>query len=251
MVSRQWTAGEINAWVEAQTGANFWYQTIPIRDGIVTPGTTDSLRRLHLLGLPDDLSGKSVLEVGSNSGMLCFECKRRHADRVVGIDLQLNRLKQARTLAEIMGLDIEFREMDLIHVAELGQFDVVFCIAVLTEVADLLGGLEVLKKVTRETLYLELATVETFPRNKCFFGIMNMLLELNLNTILSRLIPYWSRRFPLRGTAKLRRIKTNLKTGWALVPDRVFLNAVMADQFEISDLGMSARYNLFRLTRKN
>jgi SAM-dependent methyltransferase len=251
MVSRQWTTGEINAWVRAQAGTNHWYQTIPIRDGIVTPGTTDSLRRLHLLGLPDDLSGKSVLDVGSNSGMLCFECKRRHADRVIGIDLQLNRLGQARTLAEIMGLDIEFREMDLFQVTELGQFDVVFCIAVLTEVADLLGGLEVLKKVTRETLYLELATVETFPRSRYFFGIMNMLLELNLNTILSRLIPYWSRRFPLRGTAKLRPVKTNLKTGWALVPDKVFLNAVMADQFEISDLGMSTRYNLFRLTKKN
>jgi SAM-dependent methyltransferase len=250
MASRQWTTVEINAWVAAQTGANYWYQTIPIGDGIVTPGRTDSLRRLRLLGLPDDLSGKSVLDIGSNSGMLCFECKKRHAARVVGVDLQLNRLKQARILAEIMGLDVEFREMDLFHVAELGQFDVVFCIAVLTEVADLLGGLEVLKKVTRETLYLELATVETFPISKRFLGIVNTLLELNLGTVLSCLFPAWLRRFPLRGTAKLRRINTNLMTGWSLVPDRLFLNAFMADQFEISDLGMSVRYNLFKLTRR-
>jgi len=251
VASEQWTTEKIKAWVEAQTEANYWYQTIPVRGQIVTPGKTDSLRRLRLLGLPDDLSGKSVLDVGCNSGMLCFECKKRHADRVVGVDVQPNRLKQARILAEIMGLDIEFREMNLFHVAELGQFDVVFCIAVLTEVTDLLGGLEVLKKVTGETLYLELATLETFPRNKYFLGIMNTLLELNLNTVLSRLIPYWFRRFPLRGTAKLRRIKSDLTTGWALVPDRLFLNAVIADQFEISDVGRSTRYNLFKLTRKD
>jgi SAM-dependent methyltransferase len=251
MASKQWTTEEIKAWVEAQSGANYWYQTIPVGDSIVTAGKTDSLRRLRLLGLPDDLSGKTVLDIGSNSGMLCLECKKRHADRVVGIDMQPNRLEQARILAEIMGLDIEFRKMDLFQVAELGQFDLVFCIAVLTEVTDLLGGLEVLKKVTGETLYLELATVETFPRNKYFFGIMNRLLELNLNAILIRLIPYWSRRFPLKGTAKLRRINSNLMTGWSLVPDRAFLNAVMADQFEINDLGMSVRYNLFKLTRKD
>ena len=251
MIGKQWTTTEIKAWVEAQNGANYWYQTIPVGDSIVTPGKTDSLRRLRLLHLPDDLSGKSVLDIGCNSGMLCFECKKRHADRVVGTDLQPHRLEQARTLAKIMGLDIEFREMDLFQIAELGQFDLVFCVAVLTEIADLLGGLEVLKKVTRGTLYLEMATVETFPRNKYFFGIMNTLLELNLNTVLSRLIPYWSRRFPLKGTAKLRRIERRLTTGWALVPDRVFLNAVMADQFEIGDLGMSARYNLFKLIRKD
>jgi SAM-dependent methyltransferase len=251
MTGRQWTTTEIKAWVEAQHGTSYWYQTIPVRDSIVTPGTTDSLRRLRLLQLPDDLSGKSVLDIGCNSGMLCFECKKRHADRVVGIDLQPHRLEQARTLAEIMGLDIEFLEMDLFDVAELGRFDLVFCISVLTEVADLLGGLEVLKKVTRGTLYLEIATVETFPRNRYFFGIMNRLLELNLNAVLSRLIPYWSWQFPLKGTAKLRRVKSRSTTGWALVPDRVFLNNVMAAQFEISDLGMSTRYNLFKLIRKD
>jgi SAM-dependent methyltransferase len=253
MVAKQWTwtFEEVKAWIAAQSGVNFWYQTIPVRGGIVTPGKIDSLRRMRLLELPGDLSGKSVLDLGCNSGMLCFECKKRHADRVVGVDIQPNRLKQARILAEIMGLDIEFREMSLFDAAELGQFDVVFCIAVLTEVSDLLGGLEALKKVTRETLYLELATVETFPRNKYFFGIMNRLLELNLSIVLSRLIPFWPRRFPLKGTAKLRRIKSNSTTGWSLVPDRVLLNAVMADQFEISDLGMSARYNLFKLIRKD
>ena len=251
MKKKEWATGEIKEWVESQTGRNYWYQTIPVKDGIITPGTVDSIQRLHLLAVPDDLSGKTVLDIGCNSGMLCFECKKRNADRVVGIDLQRNRLEQARTLAEIMALDIEFKEMDLFRAIELGQFDLVFCIAVVTEVTDLIGALEVLKKVTRETLYLELATIEKFPRTWCILGIdISALLELNLNAILSRFGPD-RLRSPLCGRAKLRRINSSTMTGWSLVPDTQFLNSIMGDQFEISDLGMSARYNLFRLTRRN
>jgi len=240
----------IKEWVESQTGPNYWYQTIPVKDGIVTPGTVDSTQRLRLLALPDDLSGKSVLDVGCNSGLLCFECKKRNAGRVAGIDLQRNRLEQARTLAEIMNLDIEFRELDLFQALELGQFGLVFCIAVVTEITDLIRALEVLKGVTGETLYLELATIETFPRAWRVLGInVNALLELNISAILSRFGPRQFRSY-IGGTAKLRRIQSKLMSGWSLIPDRQFLTSIMGEQFEIRDLGMSSRYNLFRLTRE-
>jgi 2-polyprenyl-3-methyl-5-hydroxy-6-metoxy-1,4-benzoquinol methylase len=246
---KHWTTAEIRAWVEGQRGPNYWYQTIPIKEGIVTPGTIDSTKRLQFLSLPNDLSGKSVLDVGCNSGMLCFECKRRNAAQVVGIDIQSNRLQQARTLAEIMELDIEFKEMDLFRIAELGPFDLVFCIAVLTEITDLIRGLEILKRFTRETIYLELATMESFPRARQVFGInINNLLELNLNKILTRFAPHCFRS-RLCGTAKLRKLNTKLVTGWSLVPDDHFLSSIMGQDFEITDLGRSVRYNLFRLDR--
>lgn len=250
MPRRRWTNAEIEEWIEAQTGPDYWYQRIPVREGIVTPGTVDSLRRLSLLALPDDLSGKSVLDIGCNSGMLCFESKKRNADRVVGIDLQRNRLEQARTLAEIMELDIEFIELDLFRAVELGQFDVVFCIAVLTEVTDLITALGGLKDIAREVLYIELATMETFPRALRVLGInTNALLDLNLRTILGHLCPR-RLRSSLTGRARLRRIDTRKMLGWSLIPDRRFLNSIIGDQFEISDLGMSARYNLFKAKRK-
>jgi SAM-dependent methyltransferase len=251
MKKKQWTTASIKAWVESQTGPDYWYQTIPIKDGIVTPGTIKSTERLRLLALPDDLSGKSVLDVGCNSGMLCFECKKRKATHVVGIDMQRNRLEQARTLAEIMELDVEFKEVDLFHIAELGQFDLVFCIAVVTEVTDLIAALEVLKTVTQETLYLELATRETFPRSRRIFGInVNTLLEFNLNMLLNRFAPP---RFqtPFYGTAKLRKIDSQIMTGWSLIPDQQFLDSVLGQEFEICDLGQSTRYNLFKLTKRN
>lgn len=256
-MGRTWTTAEIKDWVESQDGENYWYQTIPVCDGIVTPGTVDSRKRLELLDLPD-LTGKTVLDVGCNSGMYSFECKKKNASRVVGIDLQRNRLAQARTLKEIMGLDVEFKEMDLFEAKDLGQFDVVICLAVVTEVTDLIGALLTLRKIAREVLYLELALASTYRRNLSLFGKkfnMNALFEFNLDAFLNfpgigRLMDLPGiRRFkpPFHGGARLRKIKT----GWALVPDMQFVETLMADKFEIIDLGPSVRYHLLKLVKKS
>lgn len=250
----KWTPEAVARWVRSQVGQDYWYQTIPVKYGIVTPGTVDSRERLELLGLPQDLSGKTVLDVGCNSGMLALECKRRGADRVVGIDLQRNRLAQARTLAEIIGLDIEFIEMDAIDIRVLGQFDIVFCIAVLTEVADFIGTFSALMEVTSDVLYLETATMETFPRYLPAMGrSLQRLLHLSLvdvyDLVSSRIFHARSHQL-LCGTAKLRQIDSRLVQGWSLVPNRHFLDSLTRSQFEMRDLGMSTRYNLFRFDRR-
>jgi tRNA (mo5U34)-methyltransferase len=41
---------------------------------------------LRFLGLPEDLTGKSVLDVGAWDGFFSFECERRGAARVLAID---------------------------------------------------------------------------------------------------------------------------------------------------------------------
>ena len=251
MDKSEWTEQRIREWVESQTGPDYWYQTIPVKHGIVTPGKHDSRRRVEQMRLPEDLSGKTVLDIGCNSGMLCFECKRRGADRVVGIDLQANRLAQARTLAEITGLKVDFKEFDLFRAAELGCFDLVFCIAVLTEITDLIAGLEALKRATKGVLYVEIATVETFPprQQNGPRSVAGRLLWPLVSFLHQRWAPDPFPR-PLMGAAKLRRIESRMMTGWSLVPDRAFLDAVMGDEFDAADMGPSVRYNLFRLERK-
>jgi len=251
MNDTKWTTKKIEEWVSSQSNNNYWYQSIPVKDGIVTPGTTNSMERVRLLNLPDDLCGKSVLDIGCNSGLLAIECKKRNADRVVGIDLETHRLEQGRTLCEIMDLDIEFKDLNLFDAAELGRFDYVFCIAIVTEVTDLLRALEVLKQVSKGVLYLELATVETFPLDYKFLGIsLNSILEFNLNRVLGRIGPKKFRSH-LLGTAKLRRIQSSKMNGWSLIPDMKFVKSILGEQFNIEDLGVSVRYNLLKLTAKN
>ena len=82
--------------------------------------------------LPDDLSGRTVLDIGCNAGFYAMEMKRRGADRVLGIDFDADYLEQARFAADVRGLDIEFRQMSVYDVGSLREkFDLVFFIGVL------------------------------------------------------------------------------------------------------------------------
>ncbi|MGQ3355445.1 MAG: TIGR04290 family methyltransferase [Phreatobacter sp.] len=82
--------------------------------------------------IPQDLKGASVLDIGCNAGFYSMEMKRRGAARVVGIDSDPRYLAQARLAAEVVELDIEFRELSIYDVAALGErFDIVLFMGVL------------------------------------------------------------------------------------------------------------------------
>lgn len=82
--------------------------------------------------IPENLSGKTVLDIGCNAGFYSIEMKRRGADRVVGVDFDDRYLEQARFAAEVKGADIEFRKLSVYDVAELGErFDIVLFMGVL------------------------------------------------------------------------------------------------------------------------
>src|SRR5919199_5675463 len=82
--------------------------------------------------IPSDLRGKTVLDIGCNGGFYSIEMKRRGADRVVGIDFDEDYLNQARFAAQVSGLNIEFRKMQVYEVAKLREkFDIVLFMGVL------------------------------------------------------------------------------------------------------------------------
>ena len=62
-----------------------WYHTIELAPGVATPGQID-LREAAGRVLPDDLSGKRALDVGTFDGFWAFEMERRGAE-VVAIDV--------------------------------------------------------------------------------------------------------------------------------------------------------------------
>jgi tRNA (mo5U34)-methyltransferase len=82
--------------------------------------------------IPEDLRGKTVLDIGCNAGFYSIEMKRRGAERVLGVDFDPAYLAQARFAAEVLGLDIEFQQLSVYDVAGLGEkFDVVIFMGVL------------------------------------------------------------------------------------------------------------------------
>jgi tRNA (mo5U34)-methyltransferase len=81
--------------------------------------------------VPEDLTGKTVLDIGCNGGFYSLEMKRRGADRVLAIDSDERYLDQARLAAEVTGAEIEFRNLSVYDVAAIGErFDLVLFMGV-------------------------------------------------------------------------------------------------------------------------
>ena len=104
---------------------------------------------LLLSWLPEDLSGKQVLDAGCGTGAFSIACARRGAT-VVGIDLSpsLVELAKQRTPAELQG-HIEFHAGDMLG-ADKARFDYVVAVDSLIhyQPADIIRALEQLQTNT-------------------------------------------------------------------------------------------------------
>ena len=158
-MSEAWTQERIRARARA---LGPWFHNIELKGVSTAPE--------HFLGdyprvkwqrfadaLPQDLAGKSVLDIGCNGGFYAMEMKRRGADRVLGIDFDEDYLAQARFAAEVERLDIEFRRLSVYDVGALGErFDVVFFIGVLYHLRHPLLALDLVHEhVARDLLVFQ------------------------------------------------------------------------------------------------
>src|ERR1051325_10462140 len=145
-----------------------WFHCIELGDGLVTKtasavgGPVEDPRPTWEKGtacLPDDVKGRSVLDVGCNAGFYAVEVKRRGAGRVVGVDSQRSLVRQAAFVRDVLGLDIEYKRASVYDLdpRELGQFDIVLALGLVYHCKHLVLALERLYAVTRELLVLETA----------------------------------------------------------------------------------------------
>jgi tRNA (mo5U34)-methyltransferase len=105
--------------------------------------------------IPERLDGKTVLDIGCNAGFYSMEMKRRGAERVVGIDSDERFLAQARFAAEVKGYDIEFKNLTVYDVAQLGEkFDLVIFMGVLYHLRHPLLALDLIHEHVARDLML-------------------------------------------------------------------------------------------------
>ena len=107
--------------------------------------------------IPADLTGRTVLDIGCNGGFYAIEMKRRGAERVLGVDFDEDYLRQARFAAEVLGLDIEFRQLSVYDVGALGErFDVVLFMGVLYHLRHPLLALDLIREhVARDLMVFQ------------------------------------------------------------------------------------------------
>ncbi len=139
-----------------------WWHRIDLGDGLVTPGRDDSATKLARLGLPDDLSGQRVLDIGAWDGFFSFEAERRGAE-VVAIDGPAweRGARSGRACFDLahwaLGSRVEAVPLDVMQLdaSTLGRFDLVLCLGVLYHLRDPWGALARIADVAANRLVLE------------------------------------------------------------------------------------------------
>jgi tRNA (mo5U34)-methyltransferase len=103
-----------------------------------------------------DLRGKSVLDIGCNSGFFSLEMKRRGAERVVGVDIMPYLLAQSRFASHWFDLPLELYECGAYDLQTLNtKFDIVVFIGVLYHLKHPLYALEQIASICKETMYFQ------------------------------------------------------------------------------------------------
>ena len=156
--------------VEGVNASGGTYHRLDLGDGLVVEGTYDMGRHLDKYRIPDDLGGKTVLDVGTSSGFFAMECASRGA-AVTAIDIW-DEPFAAQLFAFVEG-DIRYVKRDLYTLDEsFGTFDLVICGSVLLHLPDPVGAFRALRRVSADRLVVSTSRVAEGaddPRPLCNF----------------------------------------------------------------------------------
>jgi SAM-dependent methyltransferase len=157
----RWTREQVEHLLATET---FRYHRIELGYGLATEGRDRSNTARQIF--PDDLTGKSVLDLGCSEGALCFEAARRNASRVVGLDVEPDTIRKNKLKADCLGLDVEFGTIDLERDALSEKFDYVMCLNVLHHLTNPLSVLNSLIEIADERMILEMASLGPHDRRR-------------------------------------------------------------------------------------
>ncbi len=151
---------------QAVDGVGFWWHSIDLGGGVITPGRKGDLKYMAAehasLRLPD-LRGRSVLDVGCWDGYYSFAAERSGAARVTALDHYA--WEQSRLGAgggfdvahAALGSRVHKRHADFMtcELAGVGRHDVVLFLGVLYHLEEPLSAMRRLLEVTGELAVIE------------------------------------------------------------------------------------------------
>jgi 2-polyprenyl-3-methyl-5-hydroxy-6-metoxy-1,4-benzoquinol methylase len=168
-----------------------WYQNIEVAPGVFTKQLGDEAEIFPEADIPaplwrriepdlGDIAGQRVLDIGCNAGYMSFECKKRGAGHVLGIDNDLGAtasfIEQARFCRDALQLDVEFEEGTFLDLDPDQTFDLVLFCGVLYHLENWADGLDKLKELVTSPsgrIVLETAiepVTQTYYEGKAFLG---------------------------------------------------------------------------------
>jgi tRNA (mo5U34)-methyltransferase len=136
-----------------------WHQRFELAPGVWTPGVSSVEWLCALAQLPGDLSGLTVLDVGTTNAGTAFELERRGAQRVVALDIYDPAWFGVHALSEFLESKVEYVQGSVYELSWrfTEQFDIVIFWGVLYHLRHPLMALDNLRTVTRGWVSLETA----------------------------------------------------------------------------------------------
>jgi len=163
----------------------YWYHKIELPGDIITPGWSPMDATKY--GVPDDLTGKRVLDVGAWDGYWTWEALKRGASEVVAIDdfsddlgnrkdVKRNKWYNFDLCREALGFNkndeadyvndkgqkVTRIEMSVYDIERLGHFDVVFFFGMIYHMKHPLLVLEKISEICDGEIYIESAVVDDY-----------------------------------------------------------------------------------------
>jgi len=150
-----------------------WWHKIEL-DGVLTKGIDESQAKLNAILMPEDLTGKTVIDIGAWDGFFSFEAEKRGA-KVLAVDTVMwdnnhpnNTMKEhwntgkkgfnfARKMLNSKVKDKEVEVNDLSK-ETVGEFDLVLCLGILYHMEDPLRMCRRMFDITKEGGMLILET---------------------------------------------------------------------------------------------
>jgi tRNA (mo5U34)-methyltransferase len=146
-----------------------WHQRFELAPGVWTPGSSDVAWLCHLAQLPADLTGQSVIDVGTTNAGTAFELERRGASRVVAVDIFDPEWFGVSSLSGFLGSSVEYVKASVYELADRfpEPFDLVIFWGVLYHLRHPLLAFDNVRAIARDRVSLETAICDgELPRRQ-------------------------------------------------------------------------------------
>lgn len=152
--------GEAEAF--ASESSFIWHQRFQLAPGFHAPGPNDIEGLFAAAGLPADLSGKTVLDIGTANGGACFEAERRGAARVVGVDIYPPDWFGFDSIRAFLDSSAEFIQASIYELPSRleERFDIVLFWGVLYHLRHPLLALDSVRQLAKELASIETAVAD-------------------------------------------------------------------------------------------
>jgi tRNA (mo5U34)-methyltransferase len=151
-------------WINSRIAEEpYWFHRLRLPGGIVTPGWSDpSVDKLPHFGLPADMSGMRVLDIGNAEGFFSFEAERRGAAEVVGIENYPPMARKFEICRAAFGSHARTYMVNVydLNPGALGTFDLVMFFGVLYHLRHPILALQKVASVCTGTLLMQTATCD-------------------------------------------------------------------------------------------